>query len=101
MQHRPQSFFSDQEIEAMLAPGSKLNPLLAALAIDGLRAWEAWVAQPCNQCQGCAWHRETPDGARVAAKYHARKTGHDVRVDVVDRTVYSSVTRSPGPPTGP
>lgn len=59
VQHRPQSFFSDQEIEAILAPGSKLSPswrrVVAALAIYGLRPWEAWVAEPCIKREGCAW----------------------------------------------
>jgi integrase len=59
VQHRAQAFFSDEEIEAMLASASPLSPswrrVVAALAIYGLRPWEAWIAEPCKQRSGCAW----------------------------------------------
>jgi hypothetical protein len=59
VQHRAQAFFHDEEIEAMLAPGSPLSPpwrrVVAALAIYGLRPWEAWIVVPCKQRGECAW----------------------------------------------
>lgn len=80
VQHRPQAFFTDAEIEAMLAPGTALNPswrrVVASLAIYGLRPWEAWVAEPCGKRPGCAWvgsgktnrHGTTPP--RQAPPFH-------------------------------
>ena len=57
--HRPQAFFSDAEIEAMLRPDSHLSGswrrVVALLAIYGLRPWEAWVAAPCRARADCVW----------------------------------------------
>lgn len=59
IKHRPQSFFSDEEIEAMLGRSAGLTPpwrrVVALLAVYGLRPWEAWVAEPCAVRQGCVW----------------------------------------------
>lgn len=59
VEHRPQAFFSDAEIEAILAPGTPLSPswrrVVTLLAVYGLRPWEAWIAEPCKVRSGCAW----------------------------------------------
>jgi integrase len=59
VEHRAQAFFSDEEITAMLKPGTPLSPswrrVVALLAVYGLRPWEAWIAEPCHVRQGCAW----------------------------------------------
>lgn len=59
VRHRPQAFFSDAEIEAMLAPTSPLSGswrrVVALLAVYGLRPWESWVVEPCQQRAGCVW----------------------------------------------
>ena len=55
--HRPQAFFSDESIEALLS--SKLHPswrrVLTLLALYGLRPWEAWIAEPCKIRPECLW----------------------------------------------
>jgi integrase len=59
LRHRPQAFFSDGQIEAMLVPAVKLSGswrrVVALLAIYGLRPWEAWTATPSTDRPGCAW----------------------------------------------
>lgn len=59
LSHKPQPFFSDAEIEAILDPGSSLSlqyrRIVTLLAIYGLRPWEAWIAEPCNKRPGCIW----------------------------------------------
>jgi integrase len=59
IKHRPQAFFSDEEIEAMLDRPAGLTAswrrVVALLAVYGLRPWEAWVAEPCAVRQGCVW----------------------------------------------
>ena len=59
LKHRPQAFFSDEQIEAMLAPTTKLSGswrrVVALLAVYGLRPWEAWTARPATDRPGCAW----------------------------------------------
>lgn len=59
MEHRPQPYFSDEEIEAILAPGSRITGswrrVITLLAVYGLRPWEAWVAEPCQQRPDCVW----------------------------------------------
>lgn len=59
LSHRPQAFFKDEEIEALLAPESPLNPsyrrVVALMAVYGLRPWEAWFTEPCKQMPGCVW----------------------------------------------
>lgn len=56
---RPQPCFSDQEIEAFLAPDSPLSRpwrrVVTLLAVYGLRPWEAWIAEPCQKRPDCAW----------------------------------------------
>jgi integrase len=82
VQHRPQSFFTDAEIEAMLAPNAALSPswrrVVAVLAIYGLRPWEAWVVEPCSQRAGCAWvgsgktNRHGTTTPRQVPPFHAK-----------------------------
>ena len=59
VRHRAQAFFSDEQIEAMLAPGGPLSSswrrVVALLAVYGLRPWEAWVAERCQERPQCAW----------------------------------------------
>ncbi len=59
IEHRPQAFFSDEEIEAMLNRPAGLTAswrrVVASLAVYGLRPWEAWVAEPCAVRRGCVW----------------------------------------------
>lgn len=59
IQHRPQAYFSDQDIEAMLGPSgpfpSRWRRMFALMAIYGLRPWEAWIAEPCKVRPGCVW----------------------------------------------
>lgn len=59
VEHRDQAFFSDEAIEAMLAlEGGLSSPwrrVIALLAVYGLRPWEAWVAEPCQQRPNCVW----------------------------------------------
>jgi integrase len=57
--HRPQAFFSDDQIVAMLTGQKRLlrpwRRVLAAMAVYGLRPWEAWIVEPCRVRAGCAW----------------------------------------------
>lgn len=59
IQHRPQPFFSDEEIEALLTREPRLRAswrrVFASMAIYGLRPWEAWIAEPCKIRSSCAW----------------------------------------------
>jgi len=55
--HRPQAFFSDEEIVAILAGGlsAPWRRVVALLAIYGLRPWEAWMAEPSTGRADCVW----------------------------------------------
>jgi len=78
--HRPQAFFSDEEIVAIL--GSGLNGswqrVVTLLAVYGLRPWEAWIAEPSKGRPDCVWipagktnrHGTTPP--RQVPPFHPR-----------------------------
>ncbi len=55
--HRPQAFFSDEEITTILAAGlsGPWQRVVAALAVYGLRPWEAWIAEPSRGRPDCVW----------------------------------------------
>lgn len=57
VQHRPQAFLSDAQIEAIVAAG--LAPawqrVVVLLAVYGLRPWEAWVAVASKERSDCLW----------------------------------------------
>jgi len=57
VQHRPQPFFSDEEIAAIVGGGlsAPWRRVVVLLAIYGLRPWEAWVAVPSSQRSDCVW----------------------------------------------
>ena len=56
---RSQPFFTDEQIELLLLPGTPLSPswrrMLALMAVYGLRPWEAWVAEPSLRRPDCVW----------------------------------------------
>jgi len=56
-QHRPQAFFSDEQIEAIVQGGlsASWRRVVVLLAVYGLRPWEAWVAEPCRRREDCVW----------------------------------------------
>ena len=62
-----QPFFTDEQIELLLLPGTPLPPpwrrALALMAVYGLRPWEAWVAEPCLHRPDCVW---IPIGKKAA-----------------------------------
>jgi len=57
VRHRPQAFFSDEEIVAILGGGlsGSWRRVVALLAVYGLRPWEAWVAEPSSNRADCVW----------------------------------------------
>jgi integrase len=57
MEHRPQAFFSDEEIRAILGGGlgGSWQRVVVLLAVYGLRPWEAWIAEPSRERPDCAW----------------------------------------------
>lgn len=57
VQHRPQPFFSDEEIVAIVGGGlsAPWRRVVVLLAVYGLRPWEAWVAEPSSQRSDCVW----------------------------------------------
>ncbi len=57
VQHRPQPFFSDEEIVAIVGGGlsGPWRRVVVLLAVYGLRPWEAWVAEPSSQRSDCVW----------------------------------------------
>lgn len=68
--HRPQSFFTDEQIEAFMAgeqiKGPSWRRVVALMAIYGLRPWEAWIAEPCKERRTCIWVGKGKVGPRGA-----------------------------------
>jgi integrase len=79
--HRAQPFFTDEEIEGILRPGTSLplpyRRVVTLLAIYGLRPWEGWIAEPCTKRPGCVWigkgktNSRGTNSARRVPPFHA------------------------------
>jgi hypothetical protein len=57
VEHRPQAFFSDEEIRGIVGGGlsAPWQRVVVLLAVYGLRPWEAWVAEPSKDRADCIW----------------------------------------------
>lgn len=68
---RDQPFFPDEEVIRIATHPSIPSPwrrVVVAMAIYGLRPWEAWIVEPCNRRPGCAWVGEGKTNNRGTTK---------------------------------